>query len=226
MALPLLGLAAAALPTIFKGVSGALQLNKANQINPIRPEYKRSNQIREQTAMAYQNAMSNRLAGQSMAENNINRSTQNVISNAQQSAGSSTDLIAAYTAAQANENAAMNDLAGKSAQQQQQHRMALSQQLGNEANFVDKEWDYNKRKKYEEEAAAKAALEGSGRQNLFGAASDIGSFGMSTMGGSGMLDDLFAGFKKRRAAKQQGGTMPNLLNVAGTYDTSVGYDGF
>lgn len=210
----LIGLGGSLLGAGFQAIDGINQMNKGYAMNVVRPTYNMPNQIKENTGMYRQLANSNRMAGQSMAENNINRATQGTINTALQAGTGSAGILATASAAQANENAAMNDLATKSAQFQLQNKDKLGQALQTEAGFKDKEWDWNQKQKFQEDSATKAALIGAGKQNLFGAVSSLGS-GITNLGMSGMLGDFMKQRQDRRFAAMQNSPSVQALKAGG-----------
>jgi hypothetical protein len=208
MPLPLAAMGLAAIPSLAQGIAGAFQYAKGNRMNVVRPEYNIPNEVLEATANARQLAGANMFAGQQLAQNNISRSTANTVNAAQQAATSSSGLLAAITAANQNENQSMNQLAAQAGQFKIQNQQALNQQLGQQAQYQDKAWDWNKKQKFVEESDAKRALMGAGMQNIMGGLQGIGQIGGSAIG-SGMLGDALSTWQQQRQAKQQQGMVAN-----------------
>lgn len=145
-------------------------------MNPVRPTYSVPGAVTEavDTARMGANAL---FPGYGMAQNNIQGSTANAVRSAQQ-AGSGNNVLATIAAAQGNEANSMNSLAASNANFLFGQRLNLQNALFNRAGYQDKAWDYNQRQKYDEEAAAKAALKESGMQNQNNALGGLASVGM------------------------------------------------
>ncbi|ARS36815.1 hypothetical protein [Pontibacter actiniarum] len=176
--LPLLALAAA--PAIYQGVSGILQKRKANRINAVRPTYNIPGAVHESVDMARQSANA-AMPGYGTAQNNIKGATANAVRSAQL-AGSGNSMLAAIAAAQSNESNSLLNLATQSAQHQAAQRQNLQGSLMNLAQYKDKAWDWNEKQKYQEKAAAKAALTEAANQNINGAISGLASIGTTALG--------------------------------------------
>lgn len=131
-----------------------------------------------------------------VAQNNILASTANA-NRAAQLAGSGNNALATIAAAQGNEANAMNNLAVQNAQYNTGQRQNLQNQLGVLAGEQKNAWDWNHRQKFEEDAAAKAALTESANQNIFGSLSGLSSAAITGMGmgnANGKVFDKIKGF--------------------------------
>lgn len=171
--------AAAAIPAIFQGITGIKQARQANKMQPVRPTYAIPGAVGESVDMARMGA-NGLMPGYGTAQNNLQGSTSNAVRSAQM-AGSGNNVLATIAAAQGNEANAMNNLATQNAQFRFGQRGNLQNSLMNLAGFQDKAWDYNKRLKYDEEAAAKAALTEGSMHNINSAVGGLTSIGMLGM---------------------------------------------
>lgn len=180
MPLPLLALAAAA-PSVIKGISGLFQIGKGNRLakNNPRPIYNIPEEYQKNVAIAEQMGQVGLPQAQyNNSLNNINRNTAGALTGLSRSANSSAGLASLL---RASNDASMNlDAQDASARLQNQRfafgqRGALAQQ-----KLAKQQWDSIG--KYQEQAAAAQGLQGAGRQNAFGALSDLSQLGQSALG--------------------------------------------
>lgn len=80
----------------------------------------------------------------------------------------------------------------------------------NLAQYKDKAWDWNEKQKYQEKAAAKAALTEAANQNINGAISGLASIGTTALGQK-KKQPLIPGMDMQNALMQSG-------NPYGTYN--------
>jgi hypothetical protein len=135
------------------------------------------------------------MPGYNQALDNINRSLAGVMGSAGRVATGSGQALEALTNAAA---VGMQQKAGLDAQNaanRQRAREMLGSQLDRMANFEMSKWGWDFQQKFQEDAAAKSAMIGSGIQNVSGALSSFGQmafmnklYGGGAEGGGGMGD--------------------------------------
>jgi hypothetical protein len=157
------------------------QNRAANKMNPVRPEYQIPGALQESVGMARQSA-NGMMPGMGVAQNNLMAGTANA-NRAAQLAGNGNNALATIAAAQGNEGNAMNNLAAQNAQYNVGQRQNLQGQLGALASQQQQAWDWNHKQKFQEEAAAKAALQGASMQNMHAGVKGLSNLAMTAMGG-------------------------------------------
>lgn len=157
-----------------RGIGQKIQ-GKKLQKSLQRPNYTTPDQIKEATDIARMAYMDPRLRGQALMEDNIQAGTSGTIRASQDASGSSAQLLAAATAAGAQQQGAYQNLMQRGLQQQAQDEANLSRALGREARYADQEFQYNLQQPYEEKAATAGAQSEAGDQNIYGAVGDAGS---------------------------------------------------
>jgi len=208
MPLPLL-LAAAAAPSILKGLSGIGQMFKGNKMaknNPF-PTAQVNENIAKNAAIADQMAQTGLPQQQyNQALQNMQRNQNGVLTTLGRSANSSAGLSSLLRASNdATLNLDVNDAQARMRNQ----GIAMQQrgQLGQEQNRV---WDWNNKQRYLQQGQAAAAMQGAGRQNAFGALTDLSQLGQSYFsGGLGTTPSAVAG--------NQLGTVPQLGQLTQPY---------
>lgn len=213
MPLPMLaGLAISSIPSIFKMIQGASQLGKAKKMKVERPTYQTPNEVLDATSMYRQLAGTNRLAGQSYAEDNINKSTSTSIRSAANAGGSSAQILSTIAGLNANENEATNQLQVQGAQNQMQNQGRLGQQLGVQAGYRDKEFEYNKDQPFQDAANTRSALYGAGQQNLMGGLDGLAGSATTALGTNAFdgVSSFFKDMAKRRALSRELGRVKRM----------------
>lgn len=167
---------AAALPQVVKGISGLFQIGKGNRLarQNIRPTQVVNPLIAQNNAMAENNA----LVGLPQQQYNlINQGIQRNQAGGYMSLGRSANPSAGLAGLVRSGNDAILNLGAQDANARMQNeRFAFGTRsaLANEQNRV---WDWNSRRKFQEQAAAAQALQGAGRQNEMGALDGLSSIG-------------------------------------------------
>lgn len=166
MPAPLLLLAGAkAAGGLISGIRGLFQGGKARKLakQNIRPEYEIPKEIEQNLRMAKtraNNGLSTAEYGKAM--NNIWRNRNSAMSSAQDRRGG----LAMVSTTNQLANDATTSLDVTDARERKDNERFLAGQNQVMAGYKDKQWDYNKRQKYEENAAAIRALYGAGERNL------------------------------------------------------------
>lgn len=175
-------------PEMMKVISSWKQLKQAKQLERQykRPQYNIPGQISEATNMARMDALDTNLPGQRQAEERISGSASQAINQSINSGAGSNTLLAAISGVNRNQQNALNDLSIQGAQQQIADRAALRGQLGIEAQYADKAWEWNKQKPYLDAMNSAAALRNASSQNLFSALTNIPGILKPKGGGQGM----------------------------------------
>jgi hypothetical protein len=207
--LPLLAVSALAsgASAAFQFINGLKQQRQAASMYvPPRPTYTIPGEVSQATARA-QSLANGPMAGFGQALAKVGANTASTVRAAQES-GSPSNALAVIAAAGDSQNNATSNLYQQNAQFQRQGAAALISQLGTQAQYADKAWDYNKRKPYEEAAAAKSALTQAGATNvnsgLAGLGSAITQGARGFMGGADAsgVSGLFGGNKSQAGPYQ------------------------
>lgn len=185
MALPLL--AAAAIPSVVKGVAGIFDIfgGKRRARRNIRPTAQVNENYLKNVALAEQ------MGRTGLPQEQYNRSLQNIGRN-QATALTSLSRSANPTAGiqgllRASNDATLGLDAQDAAARLNNQRFSFGQRA-NLAQDQQRVWDWNKRDKFQEEAAAAGQQIGSGKQNAFGALTDLSMLGQNAIAG-GLGDD-------------------------------------
>lgn len=187
MPFPFLAAAAAAVPSIFQGVSGAIQAAKGRRMakNNIRPTYARPNEINTALALAENNFHNGGMPGSTGIKNQIDSGYANSLDMAIQAASSSGDVQDAITKLDYNRGKQYNDVATQEASFKQQQLEDYKKALMVGAGYSDKEFAYNKDQPYQDTAAAASALIEGGNINAGNAAN-----GLSSLGTMALMNDF------------------------------------
>lgn len=181
MAFPI-ALAAAAVPSVVKGISGLFGIGKGNRLarNNTRPTYQIPEEFQRNAQLAEQMAQIGLPQQQyNAALQNIGRNQTTAINALSRSANPSIGLASLLR--QSN-NATLNLDAQDAAARQQNQRFAFGQRgLLGQQKLAKQNWDQLSR--YQEIAQNAQALQGAGRQNAFGSLSDLSRLGQSYFGG-------------------------------------------
>lgn len=202
---------AALAPTVFKGLSGLNQIRKGKAMNPVRPEYNIPQGITDNTAMFRARANTQRLPGQSMYENQIEAGQANNLNALQNSGVSGAALAASANAMNSNAGGQIHQLANMGMQNQMRNQQLLAGANQTQAEYEDKAWQWNEQQKFQEEAAARAALLQAGNTQIHGALDSLGSAYIQSpsmqAAGDNMaqkIGDGVRGLFQRRAARKAG----------------------
>lgn len=170
---------------IYNIASGIHQNNQSNKINPIRPNYQIPSAIRNNLAIATNLANTQRLPGQSIAENRIRENSANSLNAIQKSGTSGNNILNAASQINQNQNNANNDLAVQGAQMQMDNQGRLMDVNNTFAQYQDQAFDYNKNQPYMMELAKKMALKQAGAENISSGLSSLGGLATSFIGQGG-----------------------------------------
>lgn len=170
MPIPLLAYAAVALaPSIYKGISGALQKKKMS--NPTDPGYQINNEVVDNARILGDQYSNYTLPGYNQAVNNIDSSFNNAYSSGVQGASSGGDVLDLATKMAYGKTQAINSLSTQVGQGRQQ---ALMNYLNAKAGAGQQSVDKNafERQRYMQELQRNAGLEQASAQNIYGAIDD------------------------------------------------------
>lgn len=212
------------------------QKRKADKINPIRPKYNIPSAVYDNAAMYKNLANSNRVPGQSIAENQINQNADQTLGAAQNSLSNSSDIAAVLSGVNRNKNNSMNSLFGQGAQM----RLANMDKNANAnmtlAGYQDKQFGYSQDEPYREDVARKNALMDASLANQNKAVDDLAQ-GASTIAQGAMASGAVSKgvpqtspmtqIVAKGAITPQYGTMPKQLlkrNYLRTSTPSSVYD--
>lgn len=191
-------LAAAAIPALFKGISGIVQANRGKRLmaENIRPTYNRPDEVRQSQSIAENSYYNGVMPGQSQLQNQLAAEQASALGSVTNASTSSGDLLDSINKLNYNRNNQLNNIAGQGAQWKLQQQGALQNQLAQSAQFSDKEFDLNKMQPYQDRAAAASALIQSGNQNIYGALDSIGGLAASAafkgIGGNATMSNQFS----------------------------------
>lgn len=165
-----------------KGIMGASQMIKASKINAVRPEMQVQDEYGQNVSMM-ENALYGNTPEDQYASDAIRQSTANVVQQASKYSRSGSDVLSMLGSANQQELSALRGEASARSQRRVGLMNALSRAKESLASEKQKAWDYNLRQKYEEDAAAKAALNEAGIKNIQAGVSDIAGGAMKGGGG-------------------------------------------
>lgn len=170
MALPAL-LAPAAIsliPSVFKGITGLFQKNKADEINPINPSYQMNTSVIDNATNLTNRANNYMMAGYGNAVNDINNTSATNFGRGIQGATNSGDVLDLATRIAYGQGQQMNNLNARNSQGREQAYLQgiNAQNMAGEEYQAKNAWD---REQYMQQLREKAALEQSGTSNIYGA---------------------------------------------------------
>lgn len=174
---------------IYSLAQGIKQNNQANRINPLRPTYRPPSEIAANQKMYQDLVNSNRMPGQSIAENNIKSGTANSINAMTQAGGGVNNILAAIGGLNQNQNNAMNQLSTQAAQMNLGNRDRLAQANNAMAEAKNQAFDYNQNQPYMMDLQRKYALQQAGAANINNSFNGLKSAG-STAGNSGVMSAM------------------------------------
>lgn len=169
MALPILASAGISLiPSVFKGITGLFQKNKAKDINPINPGYQMNTSVIDNATNLTNRANNYTIPNYAGAVNNITSSGATAFNRGVQGATNSGDVLDLATRIAYGQNSAMNNLAGQNAiGAERAYLQGIdAQNAAGEEYQAKNAWD---REQYMQQLREKAALEQSGTSNIYGA---------------------------------------------------------
>lgn len=174
MPIPFLLAAAAAAPSIYKGLKGLAQADQTVTTRDTTPAA-----FKESLALTRQAANTNRLPGEGVQENRIAQGTAAVNAGALRAGASSSDVLASLAASDAQQKQALAELGARGEAYHQQQQGVLRQQLGVQAAYQQHDLDNATREQ--------AALRQAGQQNMFGALeglSQVAAYGLGPGSGA------------------------------------------
>lgn len=180
MALPLVSAGVSLLPALYKGISGIVQKNRANKINPIDPGYRMNSGVINNARVLSDRTNNYQLAGYNDAVDNITSTSATAFNNGVQGATSGGDVLDLATKIAYGQGQRMNDLAVANAQGKDE---ALLQSLNADA-LVGEEYQQKNaydRDIYQQKLREKAALVQGANQNIYGAIDDGAQIGSSLL---------------------------------------------
>lgn len=153
--------------TISQSQTAIEQRHKAKELekNNIRPTYNIPASEQEALALARSQAAQTRLPGQSAIEGRLDQTTANQVSMLERLGLGGPDIINGASRAYGMQQQAENQLGVAAAQYHSNNQQILRQQLGINADYQDKEWDWNNRLPYDQNRALMMALQGASMQN-------------------------------------------------------------
>ena len=147
-----------------KTVLGMKQKRKAKQIKPVRPVYEVPKEKLETAAM-YRNQLRGEDPVTKRAEASIEKQAANQVGRASKYATSGADVLGMLGVIQEGTSEATQNLAAQAAQRRSANMSAYARAMEDVASEKSKAWDYNKKQKFEEMSATKAALTEAGLRN-------------------------------------------------------------
>lgn len=209
MPIPLLAYAAVALaPSIYKGISGALQKKKIT--NATDPGYQVNNEAVDNARILGDQYSNYTLPGYGQALSNIDNSFNNAYASGVQGAGSGDDVLDLATKMAYGKTRAISDLSSQVGQGRQQ---ALMNYLNAKAASGQQSVDANayERQRYMQELQRNAALEQASAQNTYGAIDDASTVALQFM----MANN------KSPNAKRWGGAANTAFNYTGSSNPNL-----
>lgn len=162
------GIGAAVLPSVYKGIKGISQSAQANKINPTNPGFAMNYGVLDNAKTLSDQYGNYQLPGYASMQGNINTNYSSAFAGGVKGATSGNDILNLATRMAYGKNEAENQLGVESAQGKQG---ILGQYLNANAaagqQFVDK--NAYDRQMYEEQLRQKAALTQAGATNTYGA---------------------------------------------------------
>lgn len=179
-----IGAGLTAVAGIGQMIAGGIQSKRGRkdlaEIEANRVDYTRPEEVDEAGRIVRLRASNPFLPGQNLMEQNVMGATADTVNNIQDMGG-----VGDLYMTQRNQNAAMNDIGIQSAANNMKNEMTLLNQLETEADYTDKEFDYNVNIPYQEKRQDALSRIGAGMQNLFGGMSTLASGSTAFMGMQG-----------------------------------------
>lgn len=175
------GAGLAAVPEVFKLFQGLSQARKAKGLAQKRPEYQIPEAQQERMDMLRAGALDQRIPGQTLAQEQLGKTSQRNIEAIQQSGASPAEIIAGISNVGSQERGGLQQIGVQAGQIQEQRRQALVQGLGQQAEFQQAQQQYNVLDPFAENMQAKAALEEGSRQNIYGGIKGLSGVGIESL---------------------------------------------
>lgn len=171
-----IGLGLGALTSIGRGIFGIKQGQLASQINPVYTPYQTSQYAKSRLGLAQQ-MFNGRMPGAANEESNLLSSQDQTVNNLAKGATDSSQFLSLASQAQGQTDNQLQTLQTKEAQS----KYGMLNNLNNAYDAMTQEGDKvyaDQLQKYQMDVAQKNALRSSSAQNIYGAGSDLSSFGM------------------------------------------------
>lgn len=210
-----LSLIASAIPAITQGVTGIVQGNKAkNMLSGLqRPTFEIPEAAKQSLAQAQANAGTMQMAGQDIANQNLNQTTANAIYNVNQNATSAPEALAAAANIFGSQMGAQNQLAFKAANDYQMRQRELVGALDKYAGWQNTKFNYDVIQPFQEKAAAARALAGAGMTNKFQSLKELSGIGATALQNPD--------FKSMFGTGNENTTVSTIMSDAGTQSADV-----
>lgn len=163
----MLPIAAFAIPGAIQGTLGLGQLIGGSLMKPKRPEYDIPAAAKEELAMSRM-ALNSRMPGIGYSENRLAQNSANAAYGMNRAATNPNQILAGLAGIQMQANIASRGLMEAEASDFIRRESNLRRSLGVMANYQNRKWEMNKLQPYLDKARTKAALIGSGLQNISG----------------------------------------------------------
>lgn len=179
MAIPLAVAAGISLlPSVFKGISGIIQSNRAKKINPVNPNYQMNNEVIDNARRLSDRASNYNLPGYTKALSDIGSTYSSAFNQGVQGASSSGDVLDLATKIAYGQANATSDLNARNAMGRENAYMQ-SLQANAQAGQEYQNKNAYERDLYQQQLREKAALQQAGNENIYGAINDASSAGLS-----------------------------------------------
>lgn len=171
-----IGLGLSVLPSIYKGIKGIGQSNKANKMHPISPGYRMNQGVIDNARTLSDTYNNYTMPGYGQAQSNINSTFKNAYDTGVQGASSGNDVLELATRMAYGKNQANNQLSVQNAQGKQS---LLGEYLNANAAAGQEQVNANAydRDQYDRQLKEKAALTQAGAQNTYGAVDQLAGIG-------------------------------------------------
>lgn len=189
-------------PTIYQGMLGRNQGKEAEKLRQsiVRPTMGIQEGYQKSLGMAQQNASSRYMSNQRAVEQGIEQSGADILGTASQSATSTQDMQSILKKVSEDMTKAKGNLGIAASSDYDKKQLALQQAYQTMGGLEQNAWDYNTRQKYDEDAAAAAALETSSIKNRAGALQGFGQVAsqfLSSDAGSDLFNRIGSGNRSR-----------------------------
>jgi len=216
-------------PTIYQGLLGRKQAKEAEKLRNslVRPEMPIQPSYQKALGMAEQAAGSRYMSNQRAIEQGIEQSGADLLGTASQSATSTQDLQNVLKKVSEDITKAKGNLGMQAASDYERRQLALQQMYQTMGGLEQTQWDYNTKQKFDDDAAAAAALETAAITNksraLQGLGQATGQF-LTTDAARNMLNSIGSG---RRSSQNVRNQIDAMNGISGSVDDQsinpVGY---
>ena len=200
----MLPLAAFAIPGAIQGALGIGQLIGGALMKPKRPEYEIPAAAQEELAMSRM-GLNARMPGVAYAENRLAQNSANAGYGLNRAATNPNQILNGLASIQMNANIASRGLMEAEAGDAIRRESNLRRSLGVMASYQNRKWEVDKMQPFQDKARTKAALIGSGLQNISG--------GVGQALGGLMGAQMMQGQQGAQAAAGQGASQNPFANI-------------